>query len=192
MAPAFVAALSSRILNTPLRLHQQIWPLQRISVGANLLRLAGTIPVLFAWPAAIGALLVNGVAEIFANRRLRRAAAPYADFAAAPDADAKTHIVAMVRRILPNAVYFSFSSQLGVFLVSFFGSAVAIAQIGALSRIGMALAQRVKLRNRCLAIKPDWPPTRVPRLLANFNRKASLADATRTKNHMRPGFIALG
>lgn len=140
VVPAFIAALSSRIFDTPLRLHQKVWPLQRISVGANLLRLAGTFPVLFAWPAAIGALLVNGVAEIFANRRLRSAAAPYADFGAAPDPEAKTHIVAMVRRILPNAVYFSFSSQLGVFLVSFFGSAAAIAQLGALSRIGMALA----------------------------------------------------
>jgi hypothetical protein len=140
LAPAFVAALSSRILNTPLRLHQEVWPLQRISVGANLLRLAGTVPVLFAWPAAIAALLVNGLAEMFANRRLQRAAAPYANFSAAPDAEARTHIIAMVRRVLPNAVYFSFSSQLGIFLVSFFGSAVAIAQLGALSRIGMALA----------------------------------------------------
>jgi O-antigen/teichoic acid export membrane protein len=140
VVPAFVATISSRIFNTPLRLHQQVWPLQRISVGANLLRLAGTIPVLFAWPAAIGALLVNGIAEIFANRRLRRAAAPYANLEATPDAESRVHIVAMVRRILPNAVYFSFSSQLGVFLVSFFGSAVAIAQLGALSRIGMALA----------------------------------------------------
>ena len=137
--PAFVATISSRIFNIPLRLHQQVWSLQRISVGANLLRLGGTIPVLFAWPAAIGALLVNGLAELFANRRLRRAAAPYADFGATPDAEARTHIVAMVRRILPNAIYFSFSSQLGVFLVSCFGSAVAIAQLGALSRIGVAL-----------------------------------------------------
>lgn len=140
VVPAFVATLSSRIFNTPLRLHQQVWPLQRISVGANLLRLAGTLPVLFAWPAAIGALLVNGLAEIFANLRLRSAAAPYADFRAAPDPETRTHIVAMVRRVLPNAIYFSFSSQLGVFLVSFFGSAVAIAELGALSRIGMALA----------------------------------------------------
>ncbi len=138
--PAFVATLSSRILDVPLRLHQQVWPLQRIGIGANVLRLLGVLSVLWAWPVAIVALLVNGLAEIFANLRLRRAAAPYAALNAPPSLEAKGHIVGMVRRILPNAIYFSFSSQLSIFLVSFFGSAVAIAQIGALSRIGMALA----------------------------------------------------
>ncbi len=138
--PAFVATLSSRILDVPLRLHQQIWPLQRIGIGANVLRLVGVLSVLWVWPVAIAVLLVNGLAEIFANLRLRKAAAPYALLNAPPSPEARVHIVAMVRRILPNAIYFSLSSQFSIFLVSFFGSAVAIAQIGALSRIGMALA----------------------------------------------------
>ncbi len=140
VVPAFIATLSGRILDAPLRLHQQVWPMQRIFVGSNLLRFATTVPVMLVWPAAVAALLVNGLADVVANIRLRRAAAPYADLKAAPDAEVKPAILAMVRRVLPNAVYFSVSSQIGVFLVSFFGSAVAIAQLGALSRIGLVLA----------------------------------------------------
>lgn len=140
LLPTFVSTLSSRILDIPLRLHQTIWPLQRIQVEAGLLRLAAVVPALLAWPSAIAAVLLAGFSQIYANLRLRRVSEPLADSGATPDPKARAEIVALVRQVLPNAIYFSFSSQIAVWLVSIFGSAAAIAQVGALSRIGLALA----------------------------------------------------
>jgi hypothetical protein len=140
MLPAFIAALSTRLLDVPLRLHEKVWPIQRIFISAGLFRLGAIIPILLAWPSAIGAILLNGLIAALANVRLRQAAAPYADNSAEPDPEARKLIVALVRRTLPNAIYYCFSTQLTIWLVSIFGSASAVAQVGALSRIGLALA----------------------------------------------------
>ena len=139
LVPAFLTVLSTPILDAPLRLHQ-VWPLARINVGNGLLRLAGMVPLLMAWPAAAGAILVNGVSAVVANHRIRRVAMPYAEVRAQASPEINAQIVALVRRMMPNTIYYSFSSQLTIWLVSVFGSAAAIAQVGALSRIGLVLA----------------------------------------------------
>jgi O-antigen/teichoic acid export membrane protein len=140
LVPVLVATLSTPILDAPLRLHRQVWPLQSINVSAGFLRLGGLLCALSVWPAAAAALLVNGSSSIFANWRLRRASVPYIERGIPVDPEAKKQIVALVRRIMPNTIYYSFSSQLTIWLVSVFGSVVAVAQVGALSRIGLALA----------------------------------------------------
>jgi O-antigen/teichoic acid export membrane protein len=138
--PAFFASLSTTILSVPLRLHQQIWPLQRISLVASLWRLAATLPILWLMPTATAALIVAGASQVYSNLLVRRASTPYADLESQVKPEVREGILSMVKKILPNAVYFAFSSQIAIWLVSIFGSAVAIAQIGALSRFGVAIA----------------------------------------------------
>ena len=140
LVPAFLTVLSTPILDAPLRLHQQVWPLARINVGNGLLRLAAMVPLLMAWPAAAGAILVNGFSAVVANHRIRRVAMPYAEARAQASPEITAPIVALVRRMMPNTIYYSFSSQLTIWLVSVFGGVAAIAQVGALSRIGLVLA----------------------------------------------------
>ncbi len=140
LIPVLMATLSSPILDAPLRLHRNVWPLQSINTSAGLLRLGGMLCALSVWPMAAAALLVNGASSIFANWRLRRAASPYLRKGVPVDPEVKAQILALMRRIMPNTIYYSFSSQLTIWLVSVFGSVVAVAQVGALSRIGLALA----------------------------------------------------
>lgn len=140
LIPVLVATLSAPILDAPLRLHRQVWSLQSINISAGLLRLGGMLCALAVWPVAAAALLVNGAGSIFANWLLRRAAGPYLGQGVPVDPEVKAEILALMRRIMPNTIYYSFSSQLTIWLVSVFGSVVAVAQVGALSRIGLALA----------------------------------------------------
>jgi O-antigen/teichoic acid export membrane protein len=140
LIPVFVATLSTPILDAPLRLNQQVWPLQRINIGVGLLRIGGMVSALLVWPAAAAAILTNGLTATVTNWRLRRASIPYMERGVPADAEVKAQMVSLVRRFMPSAIYYSVSSQLTIWLVSVFGSVSAIAQVGALSRIGMALA----------------------------------------------------
>lgn len=140
LIPAFVATLSTPILDAPLRLNQQVWPLQRINIGVGLLRIGGMVSALLVWPAAAAAVLTNGLTATVTNWRLRRASIPYVARGVPADVEVKAQIVSLVRRFMPSAIYYSVSSQLTIWLVSVFGSVSAIAQVGALSRVGMALA----------------------------------------------------
>lgn len=112
--PALVAALSTPILDAPLRLHQQVWPLQRIYIGVGLLRLGGMVAGLLVWPVAVACILLNGLSAVLANWQLRRAAAPYIEIGAPVNPEAKKQIVTLMRRIMPNTIYYSFSSQLTI------------------------------------------------------------------------------
>ncbi len=140
LVPAFISALSAGILEIPLRLHQAVLRLQKVHLGVAGLRLLTTGPVLLLWPAAAPALLVTGATQIYANLRLRRLVAPFALPRQALDPDALRRMAKLLWRMMPNAIYFCFASQIAVWMVSIFGSVVAIAQVGALSRIGLALA----------------------------------------------------
>jgi len=140
LVPAFISALSAAILDIPLRLHQAVLCLQKVHLGAAILRLLTTGPALLLWPAAAPALLVTAATQMYANRRLRRLVAPLALPRQNADPEALKSMTKLMWRMMPNALYFCFSSQIAVWLVSVFGGAVAIAQVGALSRIGLALA----------------------------------------------------
>jgi O-antigen/teichoic acid export membrane protein len=56
------------------------------------------------------------------------------------DPGVRTEVLRVVRRLLPNLIYLSFSSQITVWLISFCGSTASLAQLGALTRLGQAFA----------------------------------------------------
>ncbi|MGC2165614.1 MAG: hypothetical protein WA632_06335, partial [Gallionella sp.] len=140
LIPAFYAALTDSLLEVIPKLHQSILPLQRNQAFVASMRLALSALTLFVFPWAFVAILASGVSRIYGNFRLRRIAAGFVDMTSEPDLEVRKSIVAMVRRILPGAIYFCLSGQIAVWLISLFGNVASVAQLGALGRISTALA----------------------------------------------------
>lgn len=140
LIPAFFSALSDNILQIVPKLHQSITPLQKnqVSVGIGRLLLSGL--TLFAFPWAFVAILASGIPRIWGNFKLQKIAEPYADRAQEINKEAQNEIMGMVKRIMPGAIYFAFSGQITIWLLSFFGTSTAIAQIGALGRFGVIVS----------------------------------------------------
>lgn len=139
VVPAFFSALSGSLLEIPLRLHQDIAPLQKIQVGTAVGRLATSALVLAIFPFAGAAIVCSGAAQLWANWRLRKVSHRHAQPSPLSDESVREAIGIGVKRAFPWGIYYCISSQLTIWLISIFGTTVAVAQIGALGRLAIAL-----------------------------------------------------
>ena len=139
LIPSFLVALSSSILEMPPKLHQDILPLQKNQIGLNIGRLALVSLTLFLFPFAYIAISAASLPQIWANLRLRKISAVYARTDQVSDPEIRTEIMKIVRRTVPGAIYFCFSSQITTWLISIFGSTDNLAQVGALGRLAVIL-----------------------------------------------------
>lgn len=135
LVPAFYAFLSGTLLEVAHKLHQDIFPLQKLQIEANIGRLVLIGLTLFIFPWAFITLLTSGIPQIIVNRRLRKIAYDYAEPDQKSDPVVRTQILSMVRRRLPDAVYYCASSQITIWIISIVGSTTAVAQAGALGRL---------------------------------------------------------
>lgn len=139
LIPAFYAELSDSLLDIAPRLHQDIPPLQKNQVLVGAGRLLLTVSIVFLFPFTFVALIANGLPRIYGNIRLRKIAEPYIS-REKPDREVKKKILASVKKILPGAIYYSFSGQITVWILSILGNTKGLAQLGALGKFGMALS----------------------------------------------------
>jgi O-antigen/teichoic acid export membrane protein len=137
--PQFLLAISGQLLEIVPRLHQELAPLQRVQVAANAARVALLGIALPLWPAAFTALSVAIVPQAWTNWRLRQLAAKHVDWQTVSVPEVRRQIVGQVKRMLPNTLFYVFSGQITVWLIAVFGETTAVAAVGALGRIGMAL-----------------------------------------------------
>jgi len=140
LIPAFFTALSGTLWEIGPKLHQRIVPLQSIQVGASVGRLALLGASLFLFPWSYVAVLASGLPQIWANFRLRKLAHTYATPDQPVDPVIRQNILNKVKRLLPDAIYYCFSAQFAVWLMSIFGSTAAVASLGALGRLAVALS----------------------------------------------------
>ena len=140
LIPAFLAALSGSLLEIVPKLHQDIGPLQKNEINAGLGRLVMISGSLFIFPWAYIAILMNGIPRWWANIKLKKIAGKYADFDQQPDAVVSGRILSIVKRSLPEIIYYCISGQITIWLISFFGKTSQIAQIGAIGRLSATLA----------------------------------------------------
>jgi hypothetical protein len=68
---------------------------------------------------------------------LRRYAARVIDFDAPENEEDRSAMERFIRHLAANAVFFCFQGQITIFLLGFFGRVNAIAEVGALGRLGM-------------------------------------------------------
>jgi O-antigen/teichoic acid export membrane protein len=139
LIPAFFAALSDSLLEIVPKLHQDIKPLQKNQLGVNFGRLFLTAVTLFFFPWAFVAIIAAGLPRSYGNIKLRKIADNYIEKGQKSDPIVSKEILKVVKRILPGAIYYSFSGQITIWLISIFGRTTGIAQVGALGRISMLL-----------------------------------------------------
>ncbi|CAM4121555.1 Membrane protein involved in the export of O-antigen and teichoic acid [Pedobacter westerhofensis] len=139
LIPAFYAALSDNLLEIPLKLNQDITPLQKNQVAANIARILMLVASLFFLPFTFIAILANGLPRIWANIKLRKVGERFADYSQGSDPEVKREILKMVKRTMPSAIYFCVSSQITIWLISIYGNTASIAKIGALGRLAVVL-----------------------------------------------------
>lgn len=139
LIPAFFTSLSNSLLEILPKLTQNIIPLQRIQVGANVARLVLACLTLIIFPWAFVAILAAGLPQLWASKQLIKISGNYATISAHPDIAVRKKILAIARRTLPSAIYYCFLGQITVWLISVFGTTSSIANVGALGRIAMFL-----------------------------------------------------
>lgn len=135
IVPAFFASLTDTILEVPPKLNQHILPLQKNQVMASAGRLFLTTGSLVIIPFAFVAILASGISRIWANVGLRKISTNVVDWSQHPDPAVSREMIAFIKRILPMAIYYGFSGQITIWLISIFGSTDSVAEIGALSRL---------------------------------------------------------
>ncbi len=139
LIPAFLSDLSDRLLEIPAKLLQDLGRLQKNQLWSAFGRFSMTILLVFIFPWTYIALIATGIPRIWANVRLRKISAEHSDLTQGSDPIIKKDILAMVTRLLPGVVYYCFSGQITIWIMSVFGTSSAMAKIGALGRISMML-----------------------------------------------------
>ena len=166
LIPSFITALSGTLLEIAPKLHQDIPSLQKNQVIANVGRLALLTLSLFSFPWASVAILSSGLPQIWANNKLRKMSSSYADWSQQSDPLYRKEILLFVKRILPGSIYYCLAGQITIWLISIFGSTVAVAQVGALGRLSMMLGIFSVLFSTLIAPRFARLPSNV-RLLLN-------------------------
>ncbi len=139
LIPAFLAGLSDSLLEVAPKLRQDLVPLQRNQIANSVARLALTVAGVVALPFAVTGILADGISRAWANLRLRKISSGYADWHQEPNRAAQKDILKVVRRVLPTSIYYCLSGQITIWLISIFGSTLAVSQVGALSGLSTAM-----------------------------------------------------
>ena len=139
LIPVFYTQLSDVLLQIAPKLIQDIVPLQKNLVLVNLGRLFLLGLSLILFPFAVVAIFSASVPQILGNFNLKKITKPYADWHQKPSTALKKKMSVTVKRVLPEALYYSISGQITIWILSIFGSTTSIAEIGALGRIAMVI-----------------------------------------------------
>jgi O-antigen/teichoic acid export membrane protein len=135
LIPPFFSVLSGNLLEVAPRLHQDVVAIQKLQVGVNVGRLAMLCLTMFAFPWAFVAILAAGAPQLWGNRRMRTISGPYADINQPVDPEVQREIMGIVKRLLPDAIYYCLAGQITIWLISLVGSTAAVAEVGALGRL---------------------------------------------------------
>lgn len=166
--PSFFAALSDSLLEIASKLNQGLNKLQQNQLVAGIGRFIMISGGLLVFPFTFVAILGNGIPRIWANIRLRKISAEYADPLQHSDPIVEKEILSIVKRSLPGAIYFCVSGQITIWLISIFGNTQSIAHVGALSRLTTVLTVFTTLFSTLVVPRFARLPERKKMLIQRF------------------------
>jgi hypothetical protein len=137
LIPSFYAALSDSLLQIVPKLHQDILSLQKNQLIVGMGRLFLTALTVFVFPWSFIVILAAGLPRFLGNIKLQKIAHVFASKEQKPDNEIRTNILAIVKRQMPESIYFCLSGQINIWLISIFGSTAALASLGALGRFSV-------------------------------------------------------
>jgi len=137
IVPIFIATLTGQLREVVVKLHQELLLLQAVQLGAVMVRILLLAALLTFFPSSWLALLLAGLAQWVANVVLRHVSTRFMHAENSPDPSVDSELKAYVKKTLPGAFYYAFAGQISIWLISFFGSADAVAKVGVAGRIAM-------------------------------------------------------
>ena len=136
----FSLQLTAGILGIVLSLRQEIGRIQRLGLGAAVVRLAlvacACLVFIDVRVAMIIAVTGPGLHAWFLRRWVRTSI----EWNAPERADYRSRVIAVVKKQAPLTLFYCLQGQIIVWLISIFGSTERVAEIGALGRFAMIFA----------------------------------------------------
>jgi O-antigen/teichoic acid export membrane protein len=129
--------LITRIYSVALRLRSEIWQIQKQALLSAVVKLAIVAAALFVFINAAVAILSVVIGYGVQYGMLRRWARREVEGTAPPDPAMRSEIVSVLKRQAPHSVYYCLQGQITVWLISIFGNADSVANIGALGRLAV-------------------------------------------------------
>jgi O-antigen/teichoic acid export membrane protein len=132
--------LITSIYAVALRLRSEIRQIQKQAMASALVKLAIVGIALFIFMNAVIAIVsvVIGYAVQFAM--LRRWVHRTVDRSAPADPIMRSQIVSVLKKQAPHSIYYCLQGQITVWLISIFGNAESVANVGALGRLAVVFA----------------------------------------------------
>ena len=132
--------LVTRIYAVALRLKSEVREIQKQALVSSTVKVAViATAVLVRFNVEIATLaVVAGFAVQYAM--LQRWGRTHLDAHVAPDPEMRREIVSVVRRQSPHTIYYCLQAQIMVWLISIFGNAERVAEVGALSRLAVVFS----------------------------------------------------
>lgn len=138
MIPAFYAAVSDSLLEIIPKLHGKIYNLQQNQIAVSVSKILFNFLV-FLVPFTSIALIGNGIARIFGNIQLKKINSHFTDDCQS-NTELSSEILLTVKKAFPGLLYYCFSGQISMWILSTIGSTDSIANVGALSRISIIIS----------------------------------------------------
>ncbi|MEY2512199.1 MAG: hypothetical protein QOE26_2962 [Verrucomicrobiota bacterium] len=129
--------LALGVLGVVPRLRSDIGRIQTIDFVGAAVRLVVLVGLMYLFLNSAVAVAVGSATLFVQYWMLRRYAARVIDFDAPENEEDRSAMQRFIRHLAANAVFFCFQGQITIFLLGFFGRVNAIAEVGALGRLGM-------------------------------------------------------
>ena len=129
--------LTTAVLGTVISLRQEIRRMQFLGVVAALLRLALFAPACLIFINVSVAVTIGTIVVALQVWLLRRWVSTSVELHAPVSADYSSRILAVVKKQAPLTIFYCLQSQIIIWLISIFGSAQRVAEIGALGRFAV-------------------------------------------------------
>ncbi|MFM6253291.1 MAG: polysaccharide biosynthesis protein [Dolichospermum sp.] len=132
--------LESSVLETVPRFYSKIKAIQNLDIIFAVTRLLLLAVSYVVFLNSVVAAFVSTIASACRTFLLRKVANQEIDVKSGKNIDDQKHIVTIVKKFIPNSIFYTFQGQISIILISFFGNSQNIADIGALSRFSMIFA----------------------------------------------------
>ncbi|MFM6081251.1 MAG: polysaccharide biosynthesis protein, partial [Dolichospermum sp.] len=132
--------LESSVLETVPRFYSKIKAIQNLDIIFAVTRLLLLAVSYVVFLNSVVAAFLSTIASACRTFLLRKVANQEIDVKSGKNIDDQKHIVTIVKKFIPNSIFYTFQGQISIILISFFGNSQNIADIGALSRFSMIFA----------------------------------------------------
>ena len=160
--------LTAGVLGVVISLRQEIRRMQFLGLAAALLRLVLLAPACLVFMDVRVAVIIGTLAVVLQVWLLRRWVSTSVKLHTPESTDYRSRILAVVKKQAPLTIFYCLQSQMIVWLISIFGSAQRVAEIGALGRFailftlissvmnGIIVPRFVRCQDRSLLRRRYW------------------------------------